>query len=214
MTRYTSYQKTYRNSVNWPPGTMKTSYRYVVPLGSKKPLLIRYECSIPVFDGLFLEEDNRSIGELLFLLATWHTYGKLRLHTDTTLGMLETVTKALCQALRHFATVICPWYTTKELPREVRARLTCQQAQAMRRSSKARNTTSNSRPGKVKWFNMSTYKMHRIPNYLDAIRKHGTTDSYSTQTVCHVRFIMEATALYITERACTPPVQDVVQVIQ
>jgi hypothetical protein len=106
-TRYASYQKMYWNSVNWLPKTMKTSYRYVVLLGFKKPLLIRYECSIPVFDGLFLKEDNRSIGELLFLLATWHAYAKLRLHTDTTLGMLKTVTKALCQALRHFATMIC-----------------------------------------------------------------------------------------------------------
>jgi hypothetical protein len=86
-TRYASYQKMYWNSVNWLPKTMKTSYRYVVLLGFKKPLLIRYECSIPVFDGLFLKEDNRSIGELLFLLATWHAYAKLRLHTDTTLGV-------------------------------------------------------------------------------------------------------------------------------
>ena len=70
--------------------------------------LIDLECSIPAFEGLFYEEDNRSISELLFLLSTWHTYAKLRLHTDTTLEMLETVAKALCQALRHFAVVTCP----------------------------------------------------------------------------------------------------------
>ncbi|KAH9037100.1 hypothetical protein EDB85DRAFT_1809540, partial [Lactarius pseudohatsudake] len=54
------------------------------------------------FDGLFREEDNKSIRELLFLLATWHAYAKLHLHTDTTLQMFETVGKALCHALRHF----------------------------------------------------------------------------------------------------------------
>jgi hypothetical protein len=146
-------------------------------------ILINHECSIPAFDGLFLEEDNRPISELLFLLATWHAYAKLRLHTDTTLGMLETVTKALCQALRHFATVICPRYTTKELPQEVRARITRQQAQATHCGGEASNAMSSSGSGKAKRFNMSMYKMHCIADYLDAIRKYGTTDSYSTQTV-------------------------------
>jgi hypothetical protein len=146
-------------------------------------ILINHECSIPAFNGLFLKEDNRPISELLFLLATWHAYAKLRLHTDTTLGMLETVTKALCQALRHFATVICPRYMTKELPREVRAHITCQQAQAMHRGGEASNAMSSSGSGKAKQFNMSTYKMHCIADYLDTIWKYGATDSYSTQTV-------------------------------
>ena len=148
--------------------------------GSTNPSLTERECSIPAFDGLFYEEDNRSISELLFLLSTWHAYAKLRLHTDTTLGMLETVAKALCQALRQFATVTCPRYATKELPREVNARLKRQQAHATR-GERANKTTSNT--VKVKRFNLSTYKIHCIPDYPDAIRKYGTTDSYSTQTV-------------------------------
>ena len=162
---------------------------------------------IPAFDGLFYEQDNRSISELLFLLATWHAYAKLRLHTDTTVGMLETVAKALCQALRRFATVTCPQYTTKELPREVNARIKCQQAQATR-GARANTTTSNA--VKVKRFNLSTYKIHCIPDYPDAIRKYGTTDSYSTQTVGFLRPSTESTDLTVTERACPPPLQDVV----
>ena len=142
--------------------------------------LIDHECSIPAFDGLFHEEDNRSISELLFLLATWHAYAKLHPHTDTTLGMLETVAKALCQALRQFATVTCPRYATKELPREVNARLKRQQAHAMR-GERVNKTTSNT--VKVKRFNLSMYKIHCILDYLDALQKYGTTDSYSTQTV-------------------------------
>jgi len=55
---------------------------------------------MPVFDRLFCEEDNRSVVNLLFLLATWHAYAKLGLHTDLTLHMFEQVGTALCQALR------------------------------------------------------------------------------------------------------------------
>ena len=105
--------------------------------------LIDLECLIPAFEGLFYEEDNRSISELLFLLSTWHTYAKLRLHTDTTLEMLETVAKALCQALRHFAAMTCPRYATKELLREVNAQIKCQQAQPTH-GVRAGKTTSNS----------------------------------------------------------------------
>jgi hypothetical protein len=53
-------------------------------------------------------EDDRSIKELIFLLATWHGYAKLCLHTDTTLEMMETVGTALCQAIQDFATITCP----------------------------------------------------------------------------------------------------------
>ena len=158
--------------------------------------MIDLECSILAFNGLFREEDNRSISELLFLLATWHAYAKLHLHTDTTLGMLETVAKALCQALRQFAAMTCPRYMTKELPQEVNAWIKRQQAQATC-GARAGNTTSNS--VKVKRFNLSTYKIHCIPDYPDAIRKYGTTDSYSTQTVGIVCLSAVSISLTATE---------------
>ncbi|KAH9161682.1 hypothetical protein EDB89DRAFT_2029564 [Lactarius sanguifluus] len=142
------------------------------------------QCSIPAFDGLYREEDNRSINELLFLLATWHAYAKLRLHTDTTLEMFQTVGTTLCQALRHFASVTCPRYATKELPREANARVARQRKGATRSNAESQST-GNARTGKErtgKQFNMSTYKIHCIPDYVPAIRKYGTTDSYSTQT--------------------------------
>ena len=191
---------------------MKTSYRYTLPLQVKNHWLIRYKCSIPAFNGLFLEEDNRSISKLLFLLATWHTYTK-RLHTETTVGMLDQVCKALCQALRHFTTVTCPQYTMKELPQEVRQCVTCQQTQAMGGCTRPRNTTSSSRTGKMKQFNMSTYKMHCIADYPDAIQKYRTTDLYSTHVVCHAALILKL-HLTVAEQACTPPIQVVVWVIQ
>ena len=135
---------------------------------------------MPVFDGLFCEEDNRSIVDLLFLLATWHAYAKLGLHTDSTLHMFEQVGTALCQALRHFATVTCLRYKTRELPRETNARVARQRSQAKRDGGANRRLKN---PGKVKRFNLNTYKIHCIPDYPNTIRRYRTTDSYSTQTV-------------------------------
>ena len=119
--------------------------------------------------------------------------------------MTETVIKALCQALRYFKLVTCPRYKMKELPREVHARTARQQAQAA-------SDVNQNVPKKVKGkrFNMSTYKMHCIPDYPDAIRKYGTTDSYSTQTVGYVHFITKSTALTVAEQARAPSIQDVV----
>ena len=132
------------------------------------------QCAIPAFDGLFPNDDNnRSISELLFLLATWHAYAKLRLHTDTTLEMFETIGGSLCQALRYFAGMTCSRYATKELPREADAR-----ARIANRQKKA-----SSRTAKPKTFNMTTFKLHCIPDYPPAIQQYGTTDSYSTQIV-------------------------------
>lgn len=37
-----------------------------------------------------------------------------------------------------------------------------------------------------KTFNLSTYKLHSLGDYVDTIRKYGTTDSYSTEPVCDV----------------------------
>jgi len=87
--------------------------------------------------------------------------------------MFETVGTTLCQALRHFASVTCPRYATKELPREANARIA--------RGNKTRKGASSA--VKSKKFNMSTFKLHCIPDYPPTIRKYGTTDSYSTQIV-------------------------------
>ena len=110
---------------------MKTYYRYVIHTIIGEQGLIDNQSAIPAFDGLFPVEDDKSIKNLLFLLATWHAYGKLRLHTDTTLEMFEQVGTSLCQALRHFTTVTCPRYVMRELPQEVGARATRQESQAM-----------------------------------------------------------------------------------
>lgn len=80
------------------------------------------QCAIPVFDGLLPEPHNRKVLELLFLLAYWQGLAKLRLHTETTLQLLDNVTTALGQALRDFKKNVCSAYSTKELPREAAVR--------------------------------------------------------------------------------------------
>jgi hypothetical protein len=81
------------------------------------------QCAIPAFDCLLPKDDNDTVLDLLFLMATFHAYAKLRLHTESTVESLELVTIALCQALRRFSTDVCPNYQTKELPREEAARV-------------------------------------------------------------------------------------------
>ena len=93
---------------------------------------------------------------------------------------MDSVSTALCQAIRNFATITCPRYRTRELPREVRARTSRQQEQAKRGKATKQIRTNGV---KDKQFNLTTFKLHCIPDYVPTIRKYGTTDSYSTQTV-------------------------------
>lgn len=61
--------------------------RYGIPV---KP-----QCAIPMFEGLLDEPMNSLILNLLFILAEWHAYAKLRLHSKTTLSFLDTGTTHL-----------------------------------------------------------------------------------------------------------------------
>jgi hypothetical protein len=144
------------------------------------------QCAIPAFDCLLSKDDNEAVLDLLFLMATFHAYVKLRLHTESMVESLELVTIALCQALRQFSTEVCPHYQTKELPREVAARAQRETSATKKSISSSRN--ENARPHvvvhpKKKEFNMNTTKIHSLPDYPVHIRRFGTTDSYTTQTV-------------------------------
>jgi hypothetical protein len=142
------------------------------------------QCAIPAFECLLPKDDNDAVLDLLFLMATFHAYAKLRLHTESTVESLELVTIALCQALRRFSTEVCPRYQTKELPREVSARARRETSATMKSISSSH--TGHARPSahaKIKQFNMNTTKIHSLPDYAAHIRRFGTTDSYTTQTV-------------------------------
>lgn len=128
-----------------------------------------------MFDGLLPEPHNSAILHLLFLCGHWHALAKLRMHSDVTLDIMDEVTASLGEAFRHFRDEVCPGYNTKELPREADAR--------RRRSEKTKKAKSPDGGPLKKTFNLGTYKYHSLDDYTLAIRRFGTTDSYSTTIV-------------------------------
>jgi hypothetical protein len=78
---------------------------------------------MPAFEGLLEGQHNRRLMKLLYRLSEWHSLAKLRMHTDTSLELMEEVTKELGDLLRQFRRLTCSHFSTVELPREVDARV-------------------------------------------------------------------------------------------
>jgi hypothetical protein len=149
------------------------------------------KCAIPVFEGLLSSPHNEMVMTMLFRLAEWHALAKLRMHTDSTLTRMETVTSILGCELRKFANITCSAFSTFELPKEAAARGRKQaREQAKATASGMSKVSAGPVPGEPKklkrrrkTLSLSTYKVHALGDYAYTIRMHGTTDSYSTQTV-------------------------------
>ena len=54
-----------------------------------------------------------------------------------------------------------------------------------RKISSSKNQQQREEQAFSKLFNLLTYKLHALGNYVLAILRHGTTDNFSTQVVCH-----------------------------
>jgi hypothetical protein len=207
---------------------MKISYKCVLVSFQFFVTYFCIQCAIPAFDGLFPEPYNKSILELLFVMAHWHGLAKLRMHNDLTLQVMDAATVTLGEKLRDFCQNTCTAFATKELRREFNARV---RRETTGSTSKCSQTTTNaqtqdtrsdnqilsnaeSTPSPVsgqeqsvvqsgnevvadaqakrskglgrrlKTLNINTYKFHSFGDYVAAIRKYGTTDSYSTEPVC------------------------------
>jgi hypothetical protein len=145
------------------------------------------QCAIPVFDGLLPEPFNSTIINLLFELATWHAFGKLRMHTETTLFHFDNCTTRLGKALRRFRKQTCSKFMTHDLPRETAARARRRGLRASKGKNKKPQRTPTDAEGdgtpKHRVFNLSTYKLHALGDYVKSIWLYGTTDNYSTQVV-------------------------------
>lgn len=146
---------------------------------------------MPVLEGLLLDKHNSILMDLLFILAHWHALAKLRQHTDLSLAVLESVTIQLSQSLRQFQLQTCPVYDTKELKREEAARI--------RRAAGTPNASMLEKPSarpkmeigkKGKTLNLNTYKFHSLGDYVETIKRYGTTDSYSTESVSPSPFLL------------------------
>lgn len=140
-------------------------------------ILFDGQCAIPVFEGLLDHPHDGILQTLLFELATWHALAKLRLHTESTVKALEHSTTRLGKAIREFESRTCSTFPTKDLPSDDAAR-----------SRQRRNTsTAETSTQKIRKLNLSTYKLHALGHYVDAIRQFGPADGYSTQTVSRLR---------------------------
>lgn len=116
--------------------------------------------------------------ELLYRVAEWHGFAKLRLHTDSTLEHLNMLTKDFGRLMRQFRDQTCPQFQTVELPREVAAR--------KRKGAQAPlvvSSSSASSSRKSKTLNLFTPKFHSLGDYVHTIQRFGCTDSFSTQVV-------------------------------
>ena len=105
---------------------------------------------------------------LLYKAAEWQALAKLRMHTDSTLELLTAVTREFGRLMRQFRDETSKKFHTIEFPRETAAR------------------KGGERSSKEKKLNLNTYKFHSLGDYVAAIRRFGTTDSYSTQVVSPV----------------------------
>ena len=128
------------------------------------------QCAIPVFDGLLPEPHNTYVLKLLFELAHWHGLAKLRMHTDATLDILSRVTASLGNSLRTFEEKTCAAFETRELERERAARQRRQEKSVTSGASESRRPTApNSNTRKQKKFNLRTYKLHALGDYVGTI---------------------------------------------
>jgi hypothetical protein len=140
------------------------------------------KCCIPCIEGLFTDQQYNKISKLIFTFAKWHALAKLRVHTESTLEALDSETSALGLRLRIFQR-----WTAAEFPSVV-------ETNAEFEARKRRETRKAMALGlpvpefakEPKEHSLSTYKLHALGDYVKAIRRFGTTDSYSTQIVSHI----------------------------
>ncbi|KAJ7673060.1 hypothetical protein DFH06DRAFT_53284 [Mycena polygramma] len=154
-------------------------------------------CAIPVVEGLLPEPHNGLVLDVLFTLAEWHTLAKLKMHTDSTVGLLRSVNKELGRLLRKFKAKTCSQFATQELPAEEAARGRRESNKASKGKGKGRAKVKTT--PKTKQYSLLTYKLHALGDYVASILWFGTTDSYSTQPTCQALLCSHE-----QEQSCAP----------
>lgn len=146
------------------------------------------QCIIPCFEGLLPEVHDNAISTLLFVAAYWHALAKMRMHTDMSLRLFDDTTATLGYELRRFATVTCSAFATRETQSEydARKRAEVRRAALSDQSSSAPLRSNTLQPvagRRPRGFNLHTIKLHFLGDYVASVRKTGTTDLYTSQTV-------------------------------
>ena len=102
------------------------------------------------------------------------------MHTDSTLKLLEDLTKLFGALIRRF-TQETSSIATIETPKEAEAR--CRHTKSTAPGSETVTASTAAPTRKPKKLNLLTYKFHAMGDYPEAIRYFGTIDSTSTQRV-------------------------------
>lgn len=151
-----------------------------------------------MFDGLLPHPHDTVVRDLLFILAHWHGFAKLRMQSDLTLDILDQITTELGNQFRKFKINVCAAYDARELDKEVSTRSKRQTKEATRRTQAGKDKNPSKREERPDGigesiernglrrkvsFNLQTYKFHSLGDYVSCIRQFGTTDSYSTEPV-------------------------------
>ncbi|KAJ6582168.1 hypothetical protein B0H19DRAFT_845485, partial [Mycena capillaripes] len=134
------------------------------------------QCLFPVLEGLLPEPHNEIVLDLVFTLATWHAYAKLRMHTSSTITRFTNVTAVLGAKVRKFIRTTCEASFTYELPKEAKQRA---RREAKKTQGSAQTLNGPGTSTRKRW-NTATYKYHSVGDYPSVIPTIGTTDSYST----------------------------------
>lgn len=71
-------------------------------------------------------------------MAEWHAFAKLRIHTETTLGHFEKLTKEFGVLMRQFRDDMSSHFKTTELPQEAAARRRQEQRAQAKQSTHGR----------------------------------------------------------------------------
>ncbi|THU95728.1 hypothetical protein K435DRAFT_966260 [Dendrothele bispora CBS 962.96] len=135
------------------------------------------QVALACFEDLLPEPHNGIIMDLIWDLATWHAYAKLRLHSDSTVESFRQVTRVFGDSLRKFVRKTCAEFDTTELEKEREKRVRC----TKRKNGLDTSTDPKSELHQKRAFNTNTLKFHAMGHYPDAVVYFGTTDVYSTQ---------------------------------
>jgi hypothetical protein len=118
----------------------------------------------------------------------------LCLYTESTLLALENSTTRLGERLRQFQATTCNAYNTYELPSEEAARgcRTAATRAKKHRDGASKDVDNLAKGAKTqqlqKVFNLSTYKVHALGDYTQAIQLFGTVDGFTTRVVSNPIF--------------------------
>lgn len=108
---------------------------------------------------------------MLWDLSLWHSLVKLRLHSESTVFLLDAAASELGQSVRCFSRAT-DHIKTYEVPKEDAAK---------GKKRRKRQVKEGQAPPKQTKLNLKTYKWHNITHYSQDVDEAGPTDAYDTR---------------------------------